>query len=387
MSTLLEIAQEHYAKPRVLVDDWAAWRRDEMPKLDGYAGMHSFATLGRHSVRYCDARVSTTIAGVEFPGMWEGELRRPYVSACMGGVRSLWSRTDEDAMREIVGIEIPHYCRGGEPDEPMVGIDLNNAYFSIAQHFSTQVEYRADSGLWTPAGNPWQDIAELNRHKQLRTVICSRGWRTKTTSIWRHGEAVERRNAVHYQPQAWRLLSDYLHAIAQEAIGLFGAWAVLTDEYLVPASRGDELRVFLAQRWGLASKVHRTWEPGEPWPWARARGTVCHVRSQDDAKRQRLAWALADNGPSEPCLVASSEDDVRRGDMSRSAPVAPARLDFHVRHRLEPDRDLVCARVGPPPQRVPAKWAPVLGGYERGEGTTEIYLGQVLLTAVKRAGP
>ena len=309
MTLLTDLAQEvhHFHGRRVPVEDWPRWVAEDAPTRKGFLGYHCFTTLGGKPTRFADATVSCEVGGLVLPAMHELELRSPYINACNGERRrAKWSSRDEERMLEIAGHAIPYYRRDGMPTRPVVGLDMDASYWSFVQHFSTQVEYRPSTGAWAGVGAEWQDVPTLLPLKPLRSSICSTAWRNKFAS-WGKGDEAKQVRAPHYQPQAWRLLSDYLMAWAYETVGLFGAWAIVVDCAVIDERKAQDFREYAFDRWGATFHIDKRWQPGEPWPWK-----LVHERSNlrelPDTVRQRLSWTLTGNGPHDAPLIGSRDE-------------------------------------------------------------------------------
>ena len=280
--TLLEVATERMAGEREPVEDWPRWVRDVAPGKRGYLGHSTFTTLGRSPMRFCDARAKTTIDGQDFPTLWEGELRRAYVDEALEHRRCRWSQADEDAMVARRGHFLPSYSSGVTPKEPVVGVDMRQSYWQLAQKFSTRVEYRPGSGQWAPMGAAWPWADQVGQLKVLRTVVCSRGWTARHPAMWDRGRMVElKRSSPHYQPQAWTLLSDVLMSVSVEAVALFECMRVATDEWFVPVRLAEAFELFLAERWDMTTSRKDLWTPGDPW------SEHAHSNLRDIGDRQR----------------------------------------------------------------------------------------------------
>lgn len=310
MTLLLDLAREvhEFAGRREPVEEWRQFCRDRVPTMRARVGDHSVTTMGRYPRRFVDAAMWCRIGGERFAHMWEAEPRSRYIDACNGGkAKARWAARDHEAMEAIRGAEIPHYRKAGTPTVPCVCIDLDAAYWSFARHFSTQVEYAPDSGSWAAVGSEWRDLPTLMRAKVLRSTICTVSWHNRFGAWYDHGERHETRSP-YYQPQAYRLLSDYLMSVAQEVVALFDPWAVNNDGYVIEAHQADDLTEFLADRWAASSKVEKSWAPGEPWPWV-DRHPRCAIRPVPDLVRQRLAWAMTGQGPQSGRMRAYRGDD------------------------------------------------------------------------------
>lgn len=275
--------------------EWSHTRSRLLSSGRWWVGHHSVTSIGGRPRRYCDGGVSTQIADRSYQGLWEGELRNPYLLACDPELRQgrHWGAPDEAALAEISGIELPHFFRR-PPELPLVSIDLNAAYLSIFRNFSTRVEYRPRSGTWGAVGEPFQDLEELRKLKVLYSTIWSNAWRRKHAVYYFEGQQIEHpRISPTYQPQAARLLSDYFMAIAQEVISTFDAVGALCDAFIVREEQADDLLGFLQGRWGLGAKIERRWEPGEEWPWPSMKHPQGKIRELPDLVRARLAWRIS----------------------------------------------------------------------------------------------
>ena len=402
MSLLLDIATEvhHYGGRRFPQTDWRGWCAREAPLLKGYAGSSTFTTIGRYPRRYVDANAVTVVAGQVFQALSELELRSHYIDACNGGHRrARWSEHDADGLAEIAGFEVPHYCKGGLPLGPVVGLDMDHSYWQFARHFTTQVEYRRASGTWGGAGAGWADLENLLPLKAMRSAICTASWRNRTARWGYQGVYHEVRNP-YYQPQAWRLLSDYLMAWAQEVVGLFDPWAISTDCVVIEPEKAEDFLEYQLDRWGVTSHEERTWEPGQDWRWPTARHRQDNLRPISDLVRQQLAWELTGHGPMDPPMVATRASEglvLTEGEPAPEPPPAPwqARRGLSrwalVRVELPPPRtakpETLCRR---PTASVatfsgPAVW--VTGPRAPPEGTEAYDLAQRLLgEALARCG-
>ena len=308
MSLLTDLAQEvhHFHGRRVPVEDWPRWVAEEAPKRKGFLGYHCFTTLGGRPTRFADASVPCEVGGLVLPAMSELELRSPYINACNGGRRrARWGARDEDAMLEIERQAIPYYRREGLPARPVVGLDMDASYWSFVRHFSTQVEYRPNTGAWAGVGADWQDIPTLLPMKPLRSSICSTAWRNKFAT-WGNGDEAKQVRVPHYQPQAWRLLSDYLMSWAYETVGLFHAHAIIVDCAVIDARYEQDFREYAYDRWGATFHVDKRWEPGQEWPW-KARRPHSNLREVPDKVRQRLSWTITDGGPHDAPLIGTRD--------------------------------------------------------------------------------
>ena len=311
MTLLADLAAEvhDYRGRRYPVANWPEFRERDVPHMKGYLGFHTFTTLGRHPLRYADARAKCKIAGVEYAAMSELELRSPYIDACNGEKRAAkWGGPDEDGLAEISGLEIPHYCKGGQPVTPVVGFDMDHSYWQFVSHFSTQVEYRPTSGAWAGVGAPWRDLETLYPLKMMRSAICTASWRNKTAT-WAHEGEEHQTRSPYYQPQAWRLLSDILMSWAQETVALFDPWAIVVDCVVLEPEKVEDYQDFLADRWGATAHLERSWEPGKAWQWPLAKSRQDNLRPIGDLIRQRLAWTLTDQGPTDAPLLAERVGD------------------------------------------------------------------------------
>ena len=312
MSVLTDLAlQVHdYHGRRRPVEDWEQFVNHDAMTMQGFLGYHTFTTLGRRPWRFADARSTCTVgSGLILPAMSELELRAPYIDRCNGRrPRPRWSHWDEEAMHETDGGAIPHYRAPGMPTGPVVGMDMDASYWRFVQHFSTAVEYRPSNGAWGAVGAEWLDIPTLMPMKMLRSAICTASWRNKT-STWTNGHDLERtvRNP-YYQPQAWRLLSDYLMSWAQEVISLFQPWAIVVDCVVLEPEKIPDFLDFQLDRWNVTSHQERTWEPGQAWPWPSAKLAGHNIRAIPDAVRQALSWHITGHGPHTPPLIATREN-------------------------------------------------------------------------------
>ena len=310
MTLITDLAAEvhDFRGRRVAVPDWEHFKATEVPHRRGFLGYHAFTTLGRHPWRFADARVSTTVGGLVLPAMSQLELRAPYVDACNGGKRrARWSSRDEDAMHEVDGAAIPHYRRPGMPTGRVVGMDMDHSYWQFVQAFSTQVEYRPATGAWGAVGAEWRDLPTLLPLKTMRSAICTASWRNKTAVWTSEGEDHEVRSP-YYQPQAFRLLSDYLMSWAQEVVALFQPWAIIVDCVVLDEDKVEGFLEFQADRWGVTSHLEREWSPGEEWPWPTSRRPGHNLRQVPDLVRQRLAWLATGHGPHDAPLIATRDE-------------------------------------------------------------------------------
>lgn len=346
---LLSLAEAQMGKRRVVVDDWADHRPD-IRQMTCYRGQHSiFQLAGPRSVRWCDGSVSAEVGGAYFPSLYIGELRTAYLRSCGAGA-TRWDSTDVAACNEVAQDAVPGWVTA-PGTEPLVQLDGVKTYLQWMIKFSSQVIYNAGTGVWAPIGEPWRDVAELRRHKELYSSICTRTWRSPTRTLWRRGVPEEQRSTYFYQPQAWRLLSDIMHAQAQEAVAMWDVKRVMADAYWVPESRATEFELFMAERWGFEMQVKDRWEPGEPWPQMEA----CSIRVQDDAKRQALAWRLAGNGPMAGRPIAFTKGARVYLTGERTPPVPPTPTSFDRAQGRDPQVPLHCPVMPQPynPRRRP----------------------------------
>jgi hypothetical protein len=310
MGLLLDIAEQRRAAVTDEVDDWAVFEDRTLPRLAGWRSDARFACLDRHV--FADTTATIEVEGTTVPTVTDMSLRSPYMESC-DPRRTRWTRDTEDYWGQI-GDAMPFYHRG-TPVEPVVLVDMTAAYWTIMQRMSTRAEYRAGTGSWCAVGEEWQAPAEVGRHKALYSSIASHAWRVKHPVMWRQGEPVESTGAQrHYQPQAWCLLCDILHAVAQEAVESWEAVRVIADGAWVPARRYRAYQAALRARWGLESHVEGFWAPGRPW-YAREGGPKGHrevteaassIRPQARVVRDRLAAGLLDGAPAVPPPVTAS---------------------------------------------------------------------------------
>lgn len=334
MTLLTDLAQEvhEFGGRRVPVDNWAEFVSHDTPHLKGFLGFHTFTTLGRRPWRYCDSHVVTEVAGQRFEGMSQLELRNPYLRAC-GHRRSKWSSQDEDAYYEVGGLTVPSYRRKGMPKGAVVGLDMDYSYWQFVRHFTTQVEYRPESGVWAGVGYDWQDWETLRPLKTTRSAIVSSSWSNKYATWTFQSDEHQVRNPF-YQPQAVRLLSDYLHSWAQEVWALFDPWAIIVDCAVLDADKAQDFLEFSADRWGLTFHADKSWEPGEQWPWAKGVHARSNLRPIPDKVRQRLAWQLTGQGPMDAPLIAWRDADAQLHTEEPPPPEEPAPAPWQARRGL-----------------------------------------------------
>lgn len=290
VSLLLDLAGEQLGKHRVVMpgrpEELLPWK-----EWTCYKGTFHITRLGGDCTRYVDGREEATFGGTIFPSLAETELRTPYMRRVCK--RSHWSLRDEDAMVEVTNAGLPDYWDPTVPTVPMACVDARAYYVQLMARFSTQVEYRAGTGSWSPTGGYWVDLAELRRHKVLYASCVTRTWRSKAVTLYKRGEATQQPSTWLYQPQAWRLAMDITHAWAYEAQLAFPVARISVDEAWLPADQADSYRAWLAERWGLTSRVKTLWEPGDYWPTWSLRN---RVREQSQLVRDRLARNFTGSG-------------------------------------------------------------------------------------------
>ena len=364
---LLDLARARHVGPRpewrltVPPNEWLETRGRLIATRTCWAGSTSVTTGGRFGHRYvAEGQTMTVVAGEEFPNMWPGELRRDYMKACDPAMfdhprrRPLWGGRDEDGLEEIKGLIIPGLVRP-HPELPLVGVDLTNCYLSLLRHFSTRVEYRPSSGAWAPVGEEWLDLEELRNLKTLYATIVSRSWMAKHSFRYCRGTLVQSPGTLDtYQPQAARLLSDYLHAVMQECVALFDAYALCADEVVVREELAEDVREFLRGRWGLESRVKRRWEPGQEWPWSTLKHARARIRELSPQVRNALAWRLAGESYHGAAFVALSAHVLEPAP----EPPEPAPLPWHLRAGMRPWGLLELAPIPAPREHAPRKGSP-----------------------------
>lgn len=267
-----------------------------------YKGMYSVTRLGGNDcTKYVDGREVSRFGGQLFPSLAETELRTPYMQRVCR--RSKWSAADEEGMLEVGGWGLPMYVSGQVPEVAMACVDCTAFYLQLMAKFSTQVEYRPDSGSWAPVGGYWVDQADLRRHKSLYASIATRAWRSRTVTLWKKGNPEARPATYLYQPQAWRLLTDIAHSMAYEAVQAFGVPRVAVDEFWLPETAVEAFQGWLYERWDLQSKVKHRWTPRSrsSWPLKPHNG----VRELSAEVRGRLVAGMTGAGPRDPMFAAT----------------------------------------------------------------------------------
>lgn len=297
--SLLAIAEERAARPRVLVPNWAEFLEAEVPGMTNtwVCNRRIVQMRGQQTLTYADAEARLVVAGKEFVGMTETELRAPYLRQCIEPARRLmWSGRDVESMEHAGPGPMFHQ---GTPKGPAAYVDLRHAYWQVIEPLTTRMIYDFGSGNWSTAGQPWQDGETMATLKTLYASIGSHAFRMRTITA----QGGKPRHNPYFFPQAWAVISDTLHAVALEAVALFGANYVCVDGAWVPAEKAEEYQLFLRERWALESRVQLTWDPSQPWAYgvvgapkhANWHAGLDKIRRLDDRKRGALARCRSGN--------------------------------------------------------------------------------------------
>lgn len=188
-------------------------------------------------------------------GITDSELGREYLKLCLeqGKKQGKLIRATKDHANYL-GWGAPLFYEGGRHRGSFAYIDLSSAYWSI--HRTSTVDMRFDPARWVATGQAeYLDTDEVTSYRGLRHTIPG-SLKISGMRLYRYGKQAEcdfRSNL--YYPDIVGYTMYVMHCIAREVIDNFGALSVLTDAYIVPAERADELVEFLWERWGVRGVV------------------------------------------------------------------------------------------------------------------------------------
>ncbi len=350
---LHELATERYGRDRRYMDapTYARWVREVARKtLSGYeASQHWTVLHGRHpATYYCDSSAKCTVEGEIFEGMAITEVRTDYLRRALGRVPRHGRR--DVAMWEEIGKGhglAPQWQLGTIPVGPMALVDISACYWQLMMKLSTEVRYFPVSGFWERRGREWPDAAELRLHKAFYASIISHGFATDEISYWNRGERRKRRAPLVFQPQYCRLVSDYLHAIAQEMAVLFGAWSWQVDGGWLPAELAEQAVLWLEERWGLEARIKERLGADQVAERLPQRRASSNLRLQDDEKRHRLAWQFTGNVAYDPEYTQLRAGDWQHWLVTPGAHAKPTLL--HRQRGWDPDLPVPAMELPPLP--------------------------------------
>lgn len=279
-----------------------------------YLGVSSGAkTIFSQRVGQPDARYMPPSSG----GLGNTELSRTYVRYCLSQARED-GKVGRGFRRHDHFFQIPPplFFEPGPIDGRHHGcfayVDLASAYWSI--HQKSTIDMKFNPGSWALGGRAFYlDVDEVTAYRQIRRIIPGL-LRSGSCYRYKHGKPsdVAFRGDLCY-PEITGYTMYTMHAIAQEVVDNFGALMVMTDGYIIPEERAEELVEFLWERWGMRGVIKArgegalysmnvyqvgikhtihapaTWTDAKEWTFVNEKGTMGRMRPVSNPKNNLLA--------------------------------------------------------------------------------------------------
>lgn len=187
-------------------------------------------------------------------GIMNAELAREYIQLCLTEAGGKVTRNNFKRYQSYLRLPAPLYYEPGPLDGRHRGkfalIDMASAYWTI--HSTTTIDMKFEPGSWCLTGRaPYLYTDEVTAYRGLRHAVPGSLSGTDTQEH-RYGIKVDFNppDRLSY-PGVIGYQYHVMHSIAREVIDHFGALMVLTDAFIIPQERRQELVDFLWERWRM----------------------------------------------------------------------------------------------------------------------------------------
>lgn len=191
-------------------------------------------------------------------GIGNSELARSYIKLCLAEANGKVARCNYKRYEEYLTYPAPLYYEPGTVNGRHRGdyamVDISSAYWTI--HKSVTIDLKFEPGRWILLGRtPYRHTEEVTAYRGMRHAIPGM-LAAAEMAEYRYGKRIDYKfpDKLSY-PGIIGYTYHVMHAIAREVIDHFDAAMVLTDAYIVPRDRAEELVRFLRERWGVTGVV------------------------------------------------------------------------------------------------------------------------------------
>jgi len=263
-----------------------------------------------------------------------GELARRWIATSMAAVRDLYRkgsplnprkgsprvpwRRDAAPLGDWCMVE-GHFVGDGPRQGEWAVVDIERCHYSLLAAATIDGWFRIDDerAVYSPGRCELLRTDELDDNGIGKAAS---GMFARRSMEWlRYGERQIIPLSTFWSPDMTGLIHATVTAIAWDAVELFGARHVCCDAAIVPLDRAEEWQAFLAERWGLASRIEAS---GRGYLFGfnhwRIGGTSRNQqrrRPADEPSTSNLRPMTAD--------LRSSLADLRRGLLTRNRHEAP----------------------------------------------------------------
>lgn len=253
-----DLRDQHDAgRRRIIEPDWAHYCTDQLP-ASPYAIQGQLSWWEAQSrTRWIDPAESEDFLSEEEPWTID-ELSRKWLTRHV--TRSSPFRAGAYTASYLLELPSPIFYVGGRIEsDDLAYVDLSSAYWQIysGTTYDPGIAIRDHEILILP-GRIDLDAEEMDwfrDDKRARNgVIGMARMRWRTVARFGRMERTQA-SAPTQSPGLWGYVALVLGAVALEARDQFGAVAVLTDGYVVPGHRAEELIRYLHERWHLDARV------------------------------------------------------------------------------------------------------------------------------------
>lgn len=186
-------------------------------------------------------------------GITNNELAREYLRCCLEAKEGKIAKCPR-RNESYLSLPATLYYEGGRKQGSYAYVDISSAYWTI--HKTATIDMRYEPGQWVLTGGaPYRDVDEVTAYRGLRHAIPG-SLKISEMQIFRYGEGQDCSFKGKFSyPGIVGYCMHVMHAIAREVIDHFGASMILTDAYIVPQDRAQELVRFLWERWGVGAVI------------------------------------------------------------------------------------------------------------------------------------
>ena len=253
MSIIDTLVDDVAAKPRLEVDSLPRWAEVEGPKRKLLPASGRMVDISN--------RPSTTVVEASVP-VTDGELARPWLKRVhvaqrpksgMAAKRIPWQA---EALKHL-DMQPPTYF-SGEVSGSLAYVDIRGAYASIYARSTLDVHWRPGDlprlsfGRFDLLG-AGELVGEKGIHVAVGGILRARKMR-----VLDHGRPVVQDTTAWARflcPDLWGLICWTLHAVAADAVSIFGATYVNKDGYVVAREKAAALVAHIAGEWAMEARV------------------------------------------------------------------------------------------------------------------------------------
>lgn len=186
-------------------------------------------------------------------GITNSELAREYLKMVISKTKGKVARCPR-SYNDYLDYPATLYYEGGRQRNNYAYVDISSAYWTL--HRTTTIDMRFVPGRWCLTGRAQHiNTSEITAYRGLRHAIPGSLSKGKMM-MFHYGKPADLdfRSNLSY-PGVIGYVMSVMHAIAKEVIDHFGASMILTDAYIIPQERAQELVHFLKDRWSVDAVI------------------------------------------------------------------------------------------------------------------------------------